>query len=421
MAGVMLVLLLAMNFAIQRLVSDYAFTRLQHDAESIINVLQQDTSSHWGINPSHLSSVYDRVRSGHYYVIKVGAEVIRSRSLFDLETPEVQLSTGQEHSPAETLTQQGPGNEVWLIYQQQVEKNGQSLTIWVAEDIHPVQQQLLIYSIYTVLLIVLLALLQFYVQQKLLNRAFAVFDRVREHIKSIHHKATLPVLGQIPEEITPLVKEIDRLVDHQQKRIERTRNAISNLAHEIKRPLQILALQTEGSVSDQQAVAQIQLIIDRELKRAKISGVGHSGGIFDALQDMPFLLDMMQRLYPDVTVNMNDLSNESYINFDRVDMLELLGNLLDNACKFAHHEVTLQLNSSKHEMTLVVNDDGPGVKADALDKITQRGYRLDESRSGHGLGLTICADIVEIYHGEIDFKTSDLGGLKVCVRLPVDL
>ena len=421
MAGVMLVLLLAMSFAIQRLVSDYAFTRLQHDAESIINVLQQDTSSLWGINPSHLSSVYDRVRSGHYFVIKVGTEVIRSRSLFDLETPEVQLFADKEHSPTETLTQQGPGDEVWLIYQRQVEKNGQPIAIWVAEDIHPVRQQLLTYSVYTVLLIVVLALLQFYAQQSLLNRAFAVFDRVREHIKSIHQKTTLPELDRVPEEIKPLVTEIDRLVDHQQKRIERTRNAISNLAHEIKRPLQVLSLQTEDSASNQQAVAQIQLIIDRELKRAKISGVGHSGGIFDASQDWPFLLDMMKRLYPDVTVNMNDLSNQPDINFDRVDMLELLGNLLDNACKFAQQVVTVELIANEREMTLIFDDDGPGVKTEALDKITQRGYRLDESKSGHGLGLTICADIVEIYHGKIVFKKSDLGGLRVCVRLPVDL
>lgn len=420
MAGVMLVLLLVMNIAMQRLISDYVFTGLQHDAESIISVLHQNAKSQWTVDPSHLSTVYDRVRSGHYYVIKAGNEIIRSRSLFDLDTPDLSLEGDVEFAPASTGSMDGPGKEEWLIYQQLVQKNNQSIVIWVAEDIHPVNKQLLEFSLIIVFIIALLALLQYMAQQNLLNRAFVIFDQLREHVKSVRQQGSIFEMHQVPEEISPLVTEIDRLLEHQHKRIERTRNAISNLAHEIKRPLQILSLNSDALADETQAIDQIKAIIDRELKRAKISGVSHASDFFNAQEDCPFLLEMMQRMYPGVAVEIENFKDLPIIHLDRVDMLELIGNLLDNACKFSQQKVIVMLQVTEKSMLLEIEDDGPGVKSEALEKITQRGFRLDESQAGHGLGLTICADIIDIYQGDLNFFPSDLGGLKVIVTLPLD-
>ena len=418
MVLVMLLLLVGLNITIQRLVKEHVLTRLQHDAESLISVIQQNTDASWVINPTHISTVYNRVRSGHYYRITTQKQTIRSRSLFDFEFSSPPIDLGQ----STTYKMKGPGDESWIVWQQMINKNNQLLQIWVAEDITPFNQNLLRYSLYALVIVILALLTSLYFQHKILDRAFAVFDELRNNLHSIRQTETDSADIPVPIEVLPLVEEIKKLVEQLSHRIQRTRKAIGNLSHEIKRPLQILSLHVdtvEDEESVHQAIHEIRAIVDRELRRAKVSGSSSVGSVFRLLDEMPYLLEIMRKIYPTIAIELDTQAALNEINLDKDDMLELLGNLIDNACKFASKKVHVQIKKEPEYLYLSIEDDGAGVEREQLDKIVGKGIRLDETVAGHGLGLGICADIIESYQGQLHFSPSGMGGLKVVVEIPL--
>jgi len=418
MVLVMLLMLVTLNIFIQQLVKEQIVTRLQHDAESLVSFIQISADDHWEVNPAHISQVYSRVRSGHYYIVQTAQQTLRSRSLFDFELSIPEMQATQSHS----YQMNGAGEEVWLVWQQRIKKNNQILQIWVAEDITSFQQQLLKFSIIAVLLVTTASAVLVYLQQGILNRGFAVFDLLRTNLQAVRHGDMEKNGTLVPMEISPLVSEIELLVEQLRQRIKRTRNAIGNLTHEIKRPMQILSLYietNEGKESALQCFDEIQTIVDRELRRAKISGTNVVGGAFKIQEEIPVLLKIMKNIYPKISLELTIQKNLNEVNLDRGDMLELSGNLLDNACKFTTSVVNIEFKTAENFYLLTVEDDGEGVTMEQMSLITEKGFRLDESRQGHGLGLSICSDIVQSYHGELLFDQSALGGLKVTVSLPL--
>ncbi|MDH3450506.1 MAG: ATP-binding protein, partial [Gammaproteobacteria bacterium] len=250
------------------------------------------------------------------------------------------------------------------------------------------------------------------------------FEWLRQNLATIRHHETEQAGVQVPREIMPLVDEIEKLVNQLRNRIGRTRHAIGNLAHELKRPLQLLSQQqeqasSEGSVN---ALAEIRSIVERELRRARISG-SQSGGVhFDIADELPYLVDVLARIYPQIEIE-TEIQNETDLassSLDRDDMLELIGNLLDNACKFARRKARLIVRKTERAFEMTIEDDGAGVRPEQMERLKQRGTRLDESNQGHGLGLGICAEIVEGYQGSIAFAESAAGGLRVIVRIPIN-
>jgi signal transduction histidine kinase len=416
---VMSVLLIVMYFFMQQLLRDYVLTRLVHDAESLISAVEPDANQRWQVMPGRMSAVYERVRSGHYYQVSVDGQDLLSRSLFDTDIP---TTAGNADFSGHYLTP-GPGSETWLVWVQQIRKKGQALNIWVAEDIEPIQQQLRQYTFYALALVLLVTAILIYLQQRILGQSFYIFTWLRENLSSIRHrKAQQPGL-QIPLEIAPLVTEIEKLVDHLRNRIERTRHTIGNLAHELKRPLQLLSMQQENEKNSAQAepLAEIKRILERELKRAKISGSSKAGGDFIIADEMRFMIAVMEKIYPQIEVELACENLAEPLELDRDDMLELTGNLLDNACKFASSKAVLAIRVTDRRLTLIFEDDGKGLDTRQVEEIKQRGVRLDETVAGHGLGLGICNDIIDTYQGSLSFSASALGGLKVTVQIPLEL
>lgn len=415
---VMLLLLGSLGFAIQRLLMDHMLTRLEHDAESLISIIEKDSEQRWSINPAHVSAVYNRVHSGHYYRVSAPGQVIRSRSLFDFEFSVPPVVGGRSMS----YQMKGLGGESWLVWRQVIRKDKELLDVLVAEDITPVYQSLLRFLWVAVAFVVLAALLAIYLQRRILGRAFQVFDELRNNLQAIRHRSSGIHTAQIPSEVFPLVREIELLVEQLGLRIQRTRNAIGNLSHEIKRPLQLLTLQAQheqGKEMLNKALDDIRSIVDRELRRAKISGSSRVGGEFRIHEELPYLVEVMQKIYPAIEIQLNIQGGVDGIGMDRDDMLELMGNLMDNACKFARNRVRCRVTEQHNRLVLLLEDDGPGVAVDLLQKITRKGARLDESVEGHGLGLSICVDIVNSYQGTLDFGRSELGGLRAEVGLPM--
>ena len=415
--AVMTALLFAMYLFAQQLLHDYILTHLQHDAESLASVVYEDPPQGWKIDPGRMSTIYNRVKSGHYYYVAVGEQVLISRSLFDADFPGID----DIHPPNSDYLADGPGDERWMIWYQPVTRNDQEIRIWIAEDIAPFKNQLLRYSTVIVGLIVIVAALLFYLQQRTLRQAFEVFDWLRTNLTAIRQRETERSGLPIPLEIAPLVTEIEKLVEHLSHRIVRTRNAMGNLAHELKRPLQLLSIQQEsGQGADMQdTLDDIRSILERELRRARISGSSSVGGVLNIGQEADSLTDVLRKIYPDINLEVVLDRQVETSNLDRDDMLELIGNLLDNACKFARSRARLTVNLVDDRIELVFEDDGQGLETDQIQQLNRRGQRLDERVAGHGLGLSICRDILDYYRGDLSFARSELGGLQVVAQVPL--
>jgi signal transduction histidine kinase len=136
-------------------------------------------------------------------------------------------------------------------------------------------------------------------------------------------------------------------------------------------------------------------------------------------EEMDYMTDVLRKIYPDIDIETEIESQVETPGFDRDDMLELIGNLLDNSCKFARSRARFSVGAVDGQFDLSFEDDGHGLESEQLQQLNRRGQRLDESVAGHGLGLGICRDILDYYHGSLTFARSELGGLRVTVRIPL--
>lgn len=263
------------------------------------------------------------------------------------------------------------------------------------------------------------------VQGMVIRRTFSRLDHIRTELQRLETGGITRLNEAVPAEIHPIVAEFNHLLSLMQERLERSRNSLGNLAHALKGPLNLLVQQldqAEGTPGNRQARQQaerIRQLTERELKRARMAGQGNTTQRFDPREELPVLVDVLARIHHKsprcITL---DIAPEITRFGDREDMLELIGNLLDNACKWAEERVHCQISPQNDHVEIIVEDDGPGRTEQELQQMTERGVRLDESVEGHGLGLAICKDIVKLYGGNISFgQAAKLGGVKVTVLL----
>lgn len=418
--GITLVLI---NVLSRELTRNYVISRLEHDAESLIAALEPDTQGKLTLEALRIPDVYRRAFSGHYYQITLPDQVIRSRSLWDLELPAHLINT--KLIPPDTLID----GQLLLTLKMDIRLNKQKISIWIAEDIHPLAHETQRFNLSVMLFLLTAFALLWWLQGRSLRHSFRYFEQLRQRIQQLHQGSADRSGFSPPREIKPLSDEINRLVDQLGQRTIRSRNALGNFAHELKRPLQQLNIQKKELAEAQQvpiaeALSQIQYLLDRELKRARIAGRCLPGQTFYPLEDLPPLIEVLKRIYPSITFTNKIPEAEKLaagIHIDRDDLLELLGNLLDNAAKHAKKTVVLELqykpDQSASDVIFTIEDDGPGVSEDAQQQLTERGNKLDETVAGHGLGLSICQSICQSYQGKLAFSHSTLGGLKVTAAL----
>ncbi len=211
--------------------------------------------------------------------------------------------------------------------------------------------------------------------------------------------------------------------------MQRSRHAAGNLAHALKGSVGHLLQLAESREGDppialqpaiHQEVMALQQQLERELKRARLAGTALPGRFFQPQQELPLMQQLLERIYLQKPLQFEfSYPEQRELPFDRDDMLELIGNLLDNGCKWARSRVRGRLSFTAEQFELQVTDDGVGCAPEQLALLTQRGVRIDESRSGSGLGLAIVADIVTLYGGTLQLAQSrEWGGLEVTVVLP---
>jgi signal transduction histidine kinase len=232
--------------------------------------------------------------------------------------------------------------------------------------------------------------------------------------------------GHFPAEIAPLATELNSLIEHSAEVVGRARTHVSNLAHFLKTPLTVLASEAQanpGPLADQvkRQVVTMRRQTDHYLARARAAGavdvIGNRTSVKPVLDD---LARVLKRIHADrdlaIAVECPPLLA---FRGERQDLEEMAGNLVDNACKWAHSRVAVTAQRvSSTSFELRVGDDGEGIEPEERDRVGERGERLDESVPGSGLGLAIVRDIAKLYGGAMELGDSPLGGLEVKLTLP---
>lgn len=303
---------------------------------------------------------------------------------------------------------------------------GELWVLGVMQDVTVARDRLKVFDVFAGVFAVATLLLVLTVQHLILRRSVEKLEGIRRDMLRLEHGHAVALSEDVPLEITPLVSEFNQLLRRFEQRLRQSRNAVGNLAHSLKGPLNLLIRSTEAEVIDAsqrlviaQNALHIQRLIDSELKRARLAGRGTVGLRFDVDAELPAMIGLLEQVYSEKAINVRyEVEPTVELLHDRQDMLELIGNLLDNAVKWSRSLVVLTMRSADGVL-IDVEDDGPGCSPEMLDQLTGRGVRVDESVAGHGLGLSIVKDIVDSYEGRLVLERSgDLGGLKVSVYLP---
>ncbi len=426
--GLSLIVLFALqwwvvNTAARSLAESYVVSRLEHDAESFLANIDFPADGVMKFDANHYNPIYYVPFSGHYFLLQSAEQLQRSRSLWDQEFPAYVVTDEPQYLA-------GPESQRLLVIVREYYKQGNALRIVVAEDMTPLQHQLDQFEQYYALISLVVMILVILLQAGIAKRSLRPLGFVIDDMKRLEVGEVAELREDVPDEVQPLVKEFNHLLQLMRQRLERSRSALGNLAHALKTPLTVMMQLEETDVLKQQPQLQGQLkdqtiqirqIIDRQLKRARLAGVSTPGLSFDAAKELEGLAQVLRQIYADRGLQIElDISADKFFAGDREDMMELFGNLLDNACKWANQCVLLTVYD-KPGLVVSVEDDGPGCAPELRQQLDQRGQRLDESTAGHGLGLAIVRDIVEHYQGSLVFTESDaLGGFRVDVVLPVN-
>ncbi len=415
---------LLVSLAIRHAAEGYVFTRLEHDIDGLLAGLTVTGAGRLRIDGARLGPIYQTPFSGHYFRLASAGELIRSRSLWDQDLPEVRLPAGRRDVRRVT----GPLAQPLLVLTRAFAFRGRPLTISVAEDLTSLDREIREFSLrYALISTAALALL-LTVQGLIVRIGVKPLKRLRADLLRLERGEITQVDAVAPREIEPLVQELNRLLVAMRERLRRSRQALGNLAHALKTPLTLLTdlaarpeLRALPDIQRELAVhtAAIDRLIERELKYARLAGAVSAGMRFAFDEEVPALIETLRAIHreKDLVIDYRS-SAHPVVSADREDMLELLGNLLDNACKWSRKAVRIRVETGDR-LTILVEDDGPGCAPGELDRLTERGARLDESARGHGLGLAIAREIVEAYGGRLEFRrSSELGGLAVAVSLP---
>ncbi len=415
---------LAADWVIRAVAEKQMLTRLTHDGDSILDTLKLDAAGELVFDSSHAGSVYAQAYSGHYYLLHINDKAVYSVSLQGQALP---FSPMPKDTSLVSHFDYGPQQQPLLVLSRGFEKFGHPISITIAEDLTDIGHDILGIRIAYLVFSFLILIMAITLQTSDVRRALKPIQKARAELVEIANGNQQQITTNMPAEIQPLAREVNRLLLLVERRLKLSRTAIGNLAHALKTPLAMLFRLTEDPIlmehpalqkKFQQQNDMILHRIDRELKRARIAGNDQRGTAFNPNQECSALISLLQNIYSEKTLQVTLRVPGQVIHCDQEDMLELIGNLLDNAFKWARRQIELEMICSK-VITIRVTDDGPGCSNEALLQIHKRGMRLDETVQGHGLGLAIVNDIAEFYNGSLSIERSQKwGGLAVTVKLP---
>jgi signal transduction histidine kinase len=373
--------------------------------------------------------------SGWYWQVKPlnGSDrpLYVSDSLLDQQ---LKLPSQTEVSPDKTLTRRayepGPEGQHLRVLEREIRPAGPNSTPYsyvVAGDGDEIDRDL---SEFTQLLIAalgalglgLLAATYFQVRYGL-----SPLGNIREDLAVIRSGKAEKLEGELPYEIRPLQQELNALIQSNREIVDRARTHVGNLAHALKTPLSVISNEARShqgplatKVVEQAEVMRTQIThhLDRASVAARSSVIGDVTDVDQVLQGLKRALD---RIHEERGLDL-EITASPGLKFqgEKQDFEEMVGNLLDNACKWAKSRVSASATreNGARRFTVTVDDDGPGLTEAERKRVVKRGQRMDESKPGSGLGLSIVADLAHLYKGRFELEPSPDGGLRARLELP---
>lgn len=249
--------------------------------------------------------------------------------------------------------------------------------------------------------------------------------KVSTELSAIESGQQESVKGAYPSELQLLTDSINSLIAHEHKQQKRYRNGLADLAHSLKTPLAVLqgAIHSDDDETSRRKAIQEQIdridnIIQYQLRRAATAGSSPGMGMIALRPLADRIVNTVAKAYrnkqPEISVQIDDSIG---LRIDEGDLMELLGNLVDNAFKWCRQRIQLSAAYHDHQVVIQVIDDGPGIQPDQIARILERGVRADQSTPGHGIGLAIVRDIVQVYGGELAIENHPAGGACITLRL----
>lgn len=271
-----------------------------------------------------------------------------------------------------------------------------------------------------------MAVLLLLVQALVFRWGLTPLRRVSQELAAIEAGTEDRLRGEYPRELKRLTDNVNDLLEHERARQQRYRNGLADLAHSLKTPLAVLrgtlggkATKAELTSALESEIARMDHIVEYQLQKAATAG---RATLATPIAIKPIVLKLIESLDKvhhqkavDVVVSVDD---NTRLRGDEGDLLEMLGNLIDNAYKWCTKRIRVFAGVEAGSLTIKVDDDGPGIKPSEVDQILQRGTRADEAVPGHGIGLAIVRDMALAYHGTIEIGASELGGAEIRLTLP---
>lgn len=359
---------------------------------------------------------FGQVYSGWYWQVQgPRGEMLRSRSLWD----EI-IATRDNGTQLLTRSETGPRGERLLIVERDLELPNLTgpVHVLIAGDLREVAEPVHRFGL---LLAVALGLLG-------AGLAAAILIQVRFGLRPLRAMAAdLEAVRSgtrarletgYPAEVAPLAESMNAVLDKDAELIERARTHVGNLAHGLKTPLAVMAADPDPEVARQQVQAMRRLIEHHLGRASAMAGAGRMLGTSIPIDDTAQgIAAVLSKVFADRNLSIQILADpDATFAGHREDLEEILGNLMENACKWARTRIRVSAHRKDGALILAIEDDGPGMAADKVAEASRRGRRLDEMSEGWGLGLSIVADLVAVNGGDLTFGHSELGGLAVNVR-----
>jgi signal transduction histidine kinase len=385
--------------------------------------------------------LFDLPLSGWYWqTTRLNApkpDVKSSRSLWDTglqHLEDLNVPTGPDGTRKRYVT--GPEDQRLRLVERTVDlgEEGRYL-VAVAGDAQEVEDEAQSFDralaiTFGVLAVVLLLTTMFQVRFGL-----APLKRISQSLAAIRAGTSERLEGNFPEEIAPLARETNALIDANREIVERARTHVGNLAHALKTPLSVIVNEAVArgenplatKVREQAAVMRDQ--VQHHLERARIAARATVvGTVTEVAPVVTALARTMEKIHRDRGIAIDiEAQSETRFRGERQDLEEMIGNLVDNACKWAQSRVAIEVLAGRAgtpqtatSLRVVVDDDGPGLTVSQRERVqvARRGNRLDETKPGSGLGLSIVTDLAALYGGALTLGTAPIGGLRAELVLP---
>lgn len=297
-----------------------------------------------------------------------------------------------------------------------------ALTFTLATDLQSFNRQVDRYHHTLWSWLVTMALILLISQAIILRWGLSPLRKVGEELRRIEAGEQQQIEDSYPQEIEQLSNNINILLQQERDQKTRYRNALGDLAHSLKTPLAVIQSSIDRNntkdMSLSEQITRMNSIVEYQLQRAATAGSSSIGISVNVKSVTERMLDSLNKVYRDKDIMIKcDVDESIRFKGDEGDLMEVLGNLLDNAFKWAQQHIDIHITQAGKHICITISDDGPGISAEKADELLKRGVRADQTIAGHGIGLSIVHNIVLAYQGELNIKRSSYGGTQLSLTL----